>query len=225
MKRTKDPVNQSLIELEEKIGLSKFGLMNNAVWYEDPKRLLFTASRYKFVAKILSGYNNVAEIGCGDGFCSRIVKQEVQRLTITDFDPLFIERFADIQSNKWPITAKIHDILKDPIKENFDALYSLDVMEHIAPELEDVYLTNIKKSLTANGVAIIGMPSLESQQYASAGSKAGHINCKTGKNFKESLKKHFNHVFLFSMNDEVVHTGFYPMAHYLLGLCISPELD
>lgn len=36
------------------------------------------------------------------------------------------------------------------------------------------------------------------------GSKAGHINCKTGKNFKESLKKHFNHVFLFSMNDEVV---------------------
>ncbi|EKQ99309.1 hypothetical protein LEP1GSC137_0007 [Leptospira borgpetersenii str. Noumea 25] len=82
---------------------------------------------------------------------------------------MFIERFADIQSNKWPITAKIHDILKDPIKENFDALYSLDVMEHIAPELEDVYLTNIKKSLTANGVAIIGMPSLESQQYASAG--------------------------------------------------------
>ncbi len=39
MKHTKDPVNQSLIELEEEIGLSQFGLMNNAVWYEDPKRL------------------------------------------------------------------------------------------------------------------------------------------------------------------------------------------
>jgi hypothetical protein len=23
---------------------------------------------------------------------------------------------------------------------------------------------------------------------------------------------------MFSMNDEVVHTGFYPMAHYLLGV-------
>ncbi|MDI7166499.1 hypothetical protein QMN02_15705 [Leptospira santarosai] len=42
MKQTKDPVNQSLIELEEEIGLSKFGLMNNAVWHEDPKWLLFT---------------------------------------------------------------------------------------------------------------------------------------------------------------------------------------
>ncbi|EMI72092.1 hypothetical protein LEP1GSC072_0162 [Leptospira noguchii str. Bonito] len=40
----------------------------------------------------------MVEVGCGDGFCSRIVKQEVQRLTITDIDPLFIERFADIQS-------------------------------------------------------------------------------------------------------------------------------
>jgi hypothetical protein len=24
---------------------------------------------------------------------------------------------------------------------------------------------------------------------------------------------------VFSMNDEVVHTGFYPMAHYLLAVC------
>ncbi|EKR74217.1 methyltransferase domain protein [Leptospira noguchii str. 2006001870] len=169
--------------------------------------------------------NNVVEVGCGDGFCSRIVKQEVQRLTITDFDPLFIERFADIQSGKWPIVAKVHDILQGSIEEDFDALYSLDVMEHIIPELEDVYLTNIKRCLIPHGVAIIGMPSLESQQYASPGSKAGHVNCKTGKNFKKSLEKHFTHVFLFSMNDEVVHTGFYPMAHYLLGLCISPKFD
>ena len=39
---TKDPVNQSLIDLEERIGLQQFGVMNNAVWHEDPKRLVFT---------------------------------------------------------------------------------------------------------------------------------------------------------------------------------------
>ncbi|MDI7182307.1 methyltransferase [Leptospira santarosai] len=97
----------------------------------------------------------MVEVGCGDGFCSRIVKQEVQRLTITDFDPLFIERFADIRLDRWPIIAKVHDILQDSINENFDALYSLDVMEHIGPELEDMYLTNIKRSLIPHGVAII----------------------------------------------------------------------
>jgi hypothetical protein len=25
------------------------------------------------------------------------------------------------------------------------------------------------------------------------------------------------------MNDEVVHTGFSPMAHYLIGLCVAPK--
>ena len=27
--------------------------------------------------------------------------------------------------------------------------------------------------------------------------------------------------FIFSMNDEIVHTGFYPMAHYLFGIGIG----
>ena len=29
----------------------------------------------------------------------------------------------------------------------------------------------------------------------------------------------FHTVFVFSMNDEVVHTGFFPMANYLLAVC------
>ena len=96
--KTKDPVNLGLIKLEEKIGLEKLGLMNSAVWHEDPKRLVFTLSRYKFVSKMLSGKNNVVEIGCGDGFCARIVKQTVGNLLITDYDPCFIERFEEIGS-------------------------------------------------------------------------------------------------------------------------------
>ena len=30
-------------------------------------------------------------------------------------------------------------------------------------------------------------------------------------------------LFSFSMNDEVVHTGFLPMAHYLIALCCEPR--
>jgi hypothetical protein len=32
------------------------------------------------------------------------------------------------------------------------------------------------------------------------------------------MAEHFENVFVFSMNDEVVHTGFTPMAHYLLAI-------
>jgi cyclopropane fatty-acyl-phospholipid synthase-like methyltransferase len=221
--RTKDPVNQSLITLEEEKGLETIGLMNSAVWQGDPRRLIFTLARYKFVSKMFSGKKNVAEIGCGDGFCARIVKQEVEHLLITDYDPYFIKRFSQQHNEKWPIEAKVHDILKMPLSIKFDAIYSLDVMEHISIELENEFLKNICLSLQNNGVVIIGMPSLESQVFASPDSIAGHINCKTGENFKEILEQYFEQVFLFSMNDEVIHTGFTKMSHYLLTICCNPK--
>jgi hypothetical protein len=45
------------------------------------------------------------------------------------------------------------------------------------------------------------------------------VNCKNAADFKTLLARHFHNVFVFSMNDEVVHTGFYPMAQYLFALC------
>lgn len=80
-------------------------------------------------------------------------------------------------------------------------------------------MKNLVDSLTKEGVLIVGTPSLESQSYASSQSKAGHINCKKGPELKALLGDYFTSVFLFSMNDEVVHTGFSPMAHYLFALC------
>jgi hypothetical protein len=78
-------------------------------------------------------------------------------------------------------------------------------------------------SLTPSGCAIFGMPSKESQIYASETSKIGHVNCQSGEELRENLKKYFTNVFIFSMSDEVVHTGFTPMAHYLLALCTNPK--
>ena len=215
MQKTKDPVNQYLIEVEKNLGLQKLGLMNSHVYRDDPKRLAFTLARYKFVSKMLDGQKDVAEIGCGDGFCARIVKQTVGNLLITDYDPCFIERFEEIGSESWPIEAKTHDILQSPLDKKFDAIYSLDVFEHIPSDLEDRFIGNILKSLKKNSVLIIGIPSLESQVYASPASKDGHVNCKTGRDFKQLMGKYFENVFLFSMNDEIVHTGFEKMAHYL----------
>ena len=223
--KTKDPVNQPLISLENEKGLEKIGLMNSAVWHEDPKRLVFTLSRYKFVAKMLAGKNNVTEVGCGDGFGARIVRQEVKHLAITDYDEYFIKKYKDIQSNSWPINAFVHNILDGPLENLSDAIYSLDKLEHISTNNEDIFITNIIDSLSINGVVILGMPSIESQKYASPGSQAGNINCKTGKDLKSFAEKYFHNVFLFSTNDEVVHTGFDKMAHYLLVLCYEARHD
>lgn len=200
-------------------GLTKLGIMSNQVWHDDPRRLAFMLSRYKFVSKMLSGRNNVAEIGCGDAFGSRIVLQEVKQLHVYDIDPVFIEDIQNRNDKKWPLAASIHNILSGPLTQRYDGIYSLDVVEHIEKKDEQLYIQNIKQSLTSHGVALIGAPTLESQQYASPQSKIGHVNCKSGLQFKEYFQQHFHNVFIFSMNDEVVHTGFYPMAHYLFALC------
>lgn len=86
-----------------------------------------------------------------------------------------------------------------------------------------VFLTNIVDCIDENGVLIIGTPSLQSQKYASPPSLEGHINCKDHTMLKALLSQYFHSVFLFSMNDEVVHTGFYPLAHYFLALCCNKK--
>jgi len=217
---TKEKQYNDLLDVKDKIGLTTLGVMMNQVWHDDPRRLAFVLARYKFVSKMLSGKNKVAELGCGDAFGSRVVQQEVKDLSVYDFDPIFVEDINSRTDERWKLTARMHDILEGPLKEApFDAIYSLDVMEHIEEKNEHLYVKNLKDSLSEHGILIVGMPSLESQSYASPQSKVGHINCKSGKVLKSTLEKDFHNVLLFSMNDEVVHTGFTPMAHYLFAIC------
>ena len=81
--------------------------------------------------------------------------------------------------------------------------------------------TLITAGLLAIAAAIIGVPSLESQQYASEHSVREHVNCQTGPQFKTELLKYWGEVFLFGMNDETLHTGFAPMCQYRLALCVK----
>lgn len=221
MARTIEQQYDGHIELKQVHGLTKLGVEKSANWHTDPKRLVFVLSRYKFVAKILAGKEKVLEVGCGDGFPVRIVLQEVDTLHAIDIDPLFIEDISERVDPKWPFTYAVHNIVTSPVKGEFDAAYSLDVLEHIPKENEHAFLKNIVSSLTKEGVVIIGMPSLESQTYASPLSKIGHINCKTGPELKSLMEEYFHNVFMFSMNDEVVHTGFQPMAQYLFSLGVG----
>jgi 2-polyprenyl-3-methyl-5-hydroxy-6-metoxy-1,4-benzoquinol methylase len=200
-------------------GETVLGPMVAHAWHGDPKRFAFTAARYKFVAKMLDGRRSVLEVGCADAFFSRIVQQHVKELTAIDIDPYFIANARSRMHADWPAKYLVHDLLQGPVLDNFDAAYALDVLEHIAPAREAVFMQNLVDSLGPYGIAIIGMPSLESQVYASEISKAGHVNCKSGPDLKAFLHRWFRNVFLFSMNDEVVHTGYTPMAQYLLALC------
>jgi SAM-dependent methyltransferase len=225
LEQTREPQYQNCIDLRDGSGMAQFGLMSNQVWHDDPKRLLFVLARYKFVAKMLSGKRNVLEIGCADAFATRIVQQEVEKITAVDFDPIFVSDARSRMDERWTFDCRVHDLLDAPVEGLFDAAFALDVLEHIEPEQEDKFVTNIVQSLDERGELIVGIPSIQSQAYASPQSKAGHVNCKDARGLKDLLSRYFHHVFIFSMNDEVVHTGFYPMAHYLFALCCSQRKE
>lgn len=216
--RTGEPQYFEAIELMKRQP-EHMGLMSGWSWYDDPKRLVFLLARYKFVAKMLAGFKRVLEIGCADGFGTRIVVQAVKHVTAVDFDPEFIASAKATMSDRWPFTCLVHDVLKEPVPGEFDAIYSLDVLEHIAPKEESRFLGNMLEPLAPQGVAIVGTPSLQSQAHASAHSRQGHVNCKDQQDLKRLMQQYFQNVFVFSMNDEVVHTGFHAMSHYNLCVC------
>ena len=84
-------------------------------------------------------------------------------------------------------------------------------------------MTNLWSCLRPHAVCIIGTPNATAKQHASPLSVEGHVNLKSAESLKELLSRYFYNVFMFSMNDEVVHTGFYPMAHYLLGVGVEAK--
>lgn len=216
---TQEPQYDRCLELRDQVGIARLGLMTNQVWFDDPRRLVFLLSRYKFVSRMLSGRQDVGEVGCGDAFGARIVLQEVGNVSVYDFDPLFIEDIDQRQDPRWPLRAVVHDIAVAPLPQTHDGLYCLDVIEHIPREDETSFVENLVCSLTDDGVLVVGSPSLESQAYASPLSKEGHVNCKSGRDLRVLFERYFSTVLMFSMNDEVVHTGFLPMSHYLFAVC------
>lgn len=184
-------------------------------WDADPKRLVFQLARYKHVAKLLEGTLRVLEVGCADGQGARIVRQHVGHLTAVDKDLRSIGEARRLCSARWPVHFEVHDIMDAPFT-GFDAVYSLDLLEHITDH--NTLLRNLRASAP---VAVIGTPSAESQRYASEISRAGHVNCVTKGELRARLMRHYRHVFCLGMNDETLHTGYDGMTHYLLAVAVA----
>ena len=106
---------------------------------------------------------------------------------------------------------------------SFDAVLSMDVIEHIYQSKENRFFEVICNNLKDNGFCVIGTPNEAANKFTSKENEIAHVNLFSHQRLSELAEKYFHNVFLFSMNDEVVHTGFYPMAHYLIVLLVGKK--
>jgi predicted TPR repeat methyltransferase len=194
------------------------GTMHAASYAKDPKHLAFVLARYANTARILEGAGNVLEIGCGDGTGAPIVRQVVGHLYGIDIEDQLLPQAQFAK----------HDITSSPFychdQGYWDAAFALDVLEHINPGMDEHwFFLNIIKTLKPYATLVIGMPSLESQEYASEQSVKYHVNCKTEDGLRATLQRYFHCVYLFGMNDMTLHTGFGHFCHYRLAIAAAPR--
>jgi cyclopropane fatty-acyl-phospholipid synthase-like methyltransferase len=205
-------------ELDKQILLGRIGSHSLS---RDPKHLEFTLSRYKFAAKMLHDRKKIVDIGCGEGIGCLMLKAETKaRITGIDFDPEQIFYAKKYIKPLGGMDFICQDLINKKIAvKKADGLVSIDVIEHIHPDEQSRFLSNIVSCLTDEAVAVFGTPSIYSQKHMSKRSRIGHINLYDEKRLKDTLLEYFRYVFVFSMNDEMVHTGYAKMAHYFLALC------
>ncbi len=186
-----------------------------------PRRVLFSLSHYKFAAKLFGEGKYILEVGCSEGLGTILLAEFAKEVVAIDIDKDAIN-VAEKTFSSPKIKFLNMNFLGAKIKK-FDGIVCFDVIEHIYPENENLFFTSIYQNLKKHGICIVGTPNKTSEQYASEVTRLGHVNLYTWEKLRDSLNKYFHNVFIFSGNDEVIHTGFYPMAHYLIGVGVGKK--
>ncbi|MDJ0652386.1 MAG: class I SAM-dependent methyltransferase [Simkaniaceae bacterium] len=186
-------------------------------FFKTPRKVLHSMSYYKFAAKMIGPHKRVLDVGCNEGLGTFLVGKECGFAKGFDFDKNAIERAQKNFSEPF-VAFEMGDFLENSEEEKWDAIINFDVIEYIMPQRASDFLAGIAGQLTPEGIAIIGTPSKISQEFASEVSKKGHVNIYSHDRLEEEMRKHFECVFMFSANDEVIHTGYLPLAHYFITL-------
>jgi len=178
--------------------------------------LLATLARYKFAARMLSGRGNVCQLGYGEPLGPEIVSAAVKELVVyADKSEVQLASSGTYQANS-PIKVQLHEIRRGRLPASFDALYSFDLLEGIASEIENDVLIHIRESLSRESdIAIIGCPARTVQ---SEGIVLDKTFRRSGLQLRSLVSQHFDTVLMFSMTEDDIQAGLLSSADYFLAV-------
>ena len=190
--------------------LRQINHQNKHWWFQARKKIIFEIIKEIELKKNLK----ILDFGAGSG---------VNIEMLSTFGKVDVFEKNKIALNFIKKNIKINKAFsKLKMKKNYyDLILLADVIEHIKKTQCSKFINNIKNSIKPRGVLIIGCPSQSSQKYASKYSKKLHVNCFDKDRLQNYLNNFFKNVFTFGMNDEVLHTGYDKMCHYVFAICVK----
>ena len=188
---------------------------------KDMMTLLIRLARYKFVARHLKADDRVLEVGCGSGLGSIFLAQHCAQVTGLEVTGYEIED-ALRHNRRDNVTFLQQDFFDYAEDEKVDAVILLDVIEHLEEPDGRRMIEKTARHLKPEGMLVVGTPSLYSYDYQSPASRAGHVKCYDQRELTDMIEATYGRAVAFSMNDEMVHTGYPKLAWYYFVLAFLP---
>jgi len=190
---------------------------------ENSLQMLIRLARYKFVARQLKRTDRVLEVGCGSGLGAIFLGQHCHSVDGIDVNEQEIKE-AEAVNRRENVRFSVADYFTFKASHKYDVIVLLDVIEHMDEALGEKLIDKTADDLKENGWLVVGTPSCYSYEYQSQFSKAAHVKLYDQAELVGLIEKHYGRCLAFSMNDEMVHTGFSKLAWYYFVLAFGPRL-
>jgi 2-polyprenyl-3-methyl-5-hydroxy-6-metoxy-1,4-benzoquinol methylase len=189
---------------------------------ENLLHLLIRLARYKFVTKMIKSTDSVLEVGSGSGLGAIFLGQHCRKVTGIEVKTTEVAEARGINKRD-NVEFRVCDLFDLPRDEKFDVVVSLDVIEHMPIEMGREFVKAQAAHLKDDGMLILGSPSIHSFPYQSALSQSSHVKCYDQPELLEVINPHVQRTLAFSMNDELVHTGYSKLAWYYFVIGFGPR--
>ncbi len=188
---------------------------------KDLLRLLIRLARYKFVARLIKKTDSVLEVGSGSGLGTIFLGQHCAQVTGIEVKKTEVEEALSIPHPP-SVDFVQGDLFDLPPSRPYDVVVALDVIEHMPVEQGHDLVRAMAERIKPTGMLVIGTPSVYSYEFQGPLSRASHVKCYDQPELVDLIEHYFGRTLAFSMNDELVHTGYHKMAWYYFVVALAP---
>ncbi len=169
--------------------------------------------RYEVIRDLIKD-KNVLDAACGEGYGSGILSQYAREVIGLDISKDTIERAKNTYANIRNLKFVQGSIANLPLEDgSIDVVVSFETIEHVNEELQNSFITEVKRVLKKDGIFIVSTPNKKIYSDLYNYHNEFHIKEFYEDEFSTFLKRYFKNVKLFYQFFEVAGIIDYKLSH------------